>query len=339
MRQPSLHELLGVSDPRRAGRPTAPGHLELYSYFSGAGGFCTGAAQAGCRVVYACDNCPRALETHRRNHPQTEHQCLLLPSPEAAARLPTDGRRFHVHCSPPCIKFSKICDVNAAKGNVATRGQAQAVAMVEWSLALMLGSRCTSWSMEQVASPGVVAALERAQQLHPGRVAWAKCDLSLLGVPQTRTRLIAGTPRLIACLERQMSTARRRTAGSVLRMPRGTHLRQGCSSYQGKLRLNRAPGQTKYLQRRIMWSNSCASLDGLAHTVRGRHAHCWVTIRDGKAISHCVMWPSELAALQTFPKGYKLPLRKSDAYLQVGNAVPPLVAKLLLKREARESRA
>ncbi len=301
--------------------PTAaPKQLELYSYFSGAGGFCTGAAQAGCRVVYACDNCPRALETHRRNHRDTEHQCLTLPSPEAAARLPTDGRRFHVHCSPPCTKFSKICDPNAVKGNASARGRAQAVTLVEWSLALMLGSRCTSWSLEQVPSPEVVAVLERAQRQWPGRVAWARFDLSLLGVPQTRRRLLAGTPRLIARLQRLESKTRRRTARSVLPRPRGTHVRHGW-----------APRRT--------WSASCAPLDGLVHTVRGRHAHCWVTLRDGEAVDHCVMWPSELAALQTFPKGYKLPLRKFDAYLQVGNAVPPLVAKLLLKKEARVSRA
>ena len=102
MKQQSLFDALGVATPLR--EPPPAGVLEVYDFFAGAGGFSTGAAQAGCRAVYACDSCPLALETHRRNHPLAEHQCLELPSAEAVARLPTDGRRFHVHCSPPCGK-------------------------------------------------------------------------------------------------------------------------------------------------------------------------------------------------------------------------------------------
>ena len=48
----------------------------IYDFFAGAGGFSTGARQAGCRVVYACDNNADALATHKRNHPEAEHACL-----------------------------------------------------------------------------------------------------------------------------------------------------------------------------------------------------------------------------------------------------------------------
>ena len=144
MRQPTLFELLHTPAPCAAA--TAPGQLELYSCFAGAGGFCTGAAQAGCRVVWACDACPLALETHRRNHPSTEHQCMRLPSREAEARLPTDQRRFHVHCSPPCVKLSMMNIPNVAKGNAGARGRSDAMSLVEWSVAFMLASQCTSWA-------------------------------------------------------------------------------------------------------------------------------------------------------------------------------------------------
>ena len=43
------------------------------------------------------------------------------------------------------------------------------------------------------------------------------------------------------------------------------------------------------------------------------------------------MSAQELAALQTFPADYKLPERKQEACLQVGNAVPPLLAQRLLE--------
>lgn len=127
----------------------------------------------GCHVVYVCDSDPLALETHRLNHPPTEHQCLELPAREAVtvARLPTDGRCFHVHCSPPCVKLSRINHANVAMVNRGAQGHDCAVDMVEWSLEMMLASQCTSWSLEQVHEPQVVEIVERVRLRHPGRVA------------------------------------------------------------------------------------------------------------------------------------------------------------------------
>lgn len=331
MKQQSLFDALGVVTPPRA--PTG-GQLEVYDYFAGAGGFSTGAAQAGCRVVYACDSCPLALETHRRNHPSVEHQCLQLPSKQALARLPTDGRRFHIHCSPPCVKLSRINVVNTVAGNVGARGHVAAADMIEWSLEMMLASQCTSWSLEQVGDRAVRAILERVRMRHPKRLAYAVVDLSLLGVPQTRTRLIAAPPALLARLLRKCSAHRVRTVRDAIPRPRGTHVRSGRSIIQVRKRLNPRPGETKWINAVAGWADWCSDIQGPAPTVRARHAHTWVTIRGGKAVNHCVLHPKELAALQTFPKGYKLPDRKFDAYLQVGNAVPPLVARLLLEEEA-----
>lgn len=330
LRQPSLFELLKITDPHSNVATTD--QLELYEYFAGAGGFSTGAAQAGCRVVYACDSCPLALETHRRNCPTAEHQCLKLPSREAAARLPTDGRRFHVHCSPPCVKFSQINAANVS--NQGSKGKTGAVNMIQWSLEMMLASQCTSWSMEQVPSPEVVEMVERVRLAHPERVAWIRVDMSLLGVPQVRKRLIAGTPRLVARLKRLCSMARRRSVRATLPKLRGTHLHHGRSWATCRLRLNRKLGETKYVLTKAQWSDNCITVDKPGPTVRARHVPTWVTVVDGKAVDHSVMYPSELATLQTFPAGYKLPERKFDAYMQVGNAVPPLVARLLLEEEA-----
>ena len=326
MRQPSLFEVINATLPSHADKPSE--RLEVYDFFAGAGGFSEGARQAGCRVVFACDSCPVALKTHRRNHCTTQHQCLQLPSHKAVTRLPTDGRRFHVHCSPPCVKFSQINAANVR--NQGSTGKTNAVNMVAWSLETMLASQCTSWSMEQVPSPEVVEIVERVRLAHPERVAWIRVDMSLLGVPQVRKRLIAGTPRLVARLERLCSAARRRTVRATLTTLRGTHLHHGRSWRTCRLRLNRKPGETKYVLTKAQWSDNCIAIDKPGPTVRARHVPTWVTVVDGKAVDHSVMYPNELAALQTFPVGYKLPERKFDAYMQVGNAVPPLVARLSL---------
>ena len=329
MRQLSLFEALRVSDPLKSAL-TAPDQLEVYDFFAGAGGFSTGAALAGCRVAYACDSCPLALETHHRNHPKTEHQCLSLPSAEAISKLPTDGRRFHVHCSPPCTRFSTINHLNASVGNKGASGIENATHLIEWSLRMMLESQCTSWSLEQVGTLEVISVLKRMRKEYPGRIAYAVIDFALLGVPQNRKRLLAASPPLLARLLRKCSKLRHRSVKDVINAPRGTHVRQGMSICAAKLRPNRKPGQTKYVGQKAGWHDHCRPIHKIGHTVRGRHAPTWVTISEGKAVSHTVMAPPEIAALQTFPQGYKLPERKFDAYLQVGNAVPPLVAKLLL---------
>ena len=53
MRQPSLHELLGIADQEAEER--LPEGLEVYDLFCGAGGFSCGAVLAGYRVAFACD--------------------------------------------------------------------------------------------------------------------------------------------------------------------------------------------------------------------------------------------------------------------------------------------
>ena len=50
-------------------------------------------------------------------------------------------------------------------------------------------------------------------------------EFDLLGVPQTRVRLIAGTPALLVRLRQLRSSERRRGVCSVIREPRGTHVR------------------------------------------------------------------------------------------------------------------
>ena len=103
MRQLSLRASLGCDEERSACMDN--GTIEVWDLFCGAGGFSEGARAAGCRVAFACDSNEEAIKTHRRNHPETVHRCCELP---CELPLPTDGRLFHLHGSPPCQRFSKI---------------------------------------------------------------------------------------------------------------------------------------------------------------------------------------------------------------------------------------
>lgn len=296
--------------------------LEVFDLYCGAGGFSTGARDAGCRVVFACDSSQEAIETHRRNHPQTRHWCTTLPRNDIP--FPRDGRRFHVHGSPPCQQFSQINQNGRSE-----TGLANAAEQLEWFIDTAIASGATSWSMENVAQPYVLSIVERKRMQHKGVFSFAVINFEKLGVPQSRIRLIAGSHELIARLLRATEEQPRRSIRSVIPSPRGTHIRGSATGVGKRKRAGARPGEPQYTYRRAAWSDMCRTLDMPAPTVVGRHALTWVT-GNGEKCNRSVLHPWELAALQTFPPGYKFPENKFYAYLQIGNALPPHVATLML---------
>jgi DNA (cytosine-5)-methyltransferase 1 len=52
--------------------------MQVIDLFAGAGGFSTGAALAGCEVLWAANHWPLAVKVHEANHPQTTHLCQDL---------------------------------------------------------------------------------------------------------------------------------------------------------------------------------------------------------------------------------------------------------------------
>lgn len=321
MKQLTLAAVLGFESD--SGANAADRVLEVFDLYCGAGGFSTGARDCGCRVVFACDSSQEAIDTHCRNHPSTNHWCTKLPREDIP--FPTDGRPFHVHGSPPCQKFSKINQSGRSVGD-----RSYSTDLLEWYIDTALKSGATSWSMENVAHPSVVAIVERKRKESNGAFSYAVINLERLGIPQTRTRLIAGSHKLVAKLLRAAEEQPRRSIRSVIRFPRGTHIRGTATGVGQRKKAKCSKGEARYTYKRASWSDLCRTLDMPAPTVVGRHALTWVTGK-GEPCNRSVLYPSELAALQTFPSYYKFPTNKFQAYLQIGNAVPPRLAELMLE--------
>tara|TARA_Y100000389_G_scaffold104892_1_gene101779 strand:- start:494 stop:1813 length:1320 start_codon:yes stop_codon:yes gene_type:complete len=323
MRQPTLRACLGHADvpiPR-----AEDGTLEVWDLFCCGGGFSTGAKRAGCTVVYACDAWPDALETYKRNHPQTHTECLELPAP---IPFPTDGRPFHVHGSPPCQRFTVMGKRYNTESGVET-----ATNLLKWFLDTAVTCGATSWSMEQVSSAETRAIVEAVRKRHPTRVASATIDFYELGVPQHRKRLICGSPALVAHLLRACSAERRRSIRDAIAKPRGTMVRNSDSWTRARLRHDRRPGQSKYAYTKATADDKLHPLSGPAPTIlTNGDVRWWWRDRDGES-KISVMSARELALLQTFPRNYKLPDSTKLAHKLVGNAVPPLVAELLLRAD------
>lgn len=299
------------------------GKLEVYDLFCGAGGFSTGAAAAGCHVAFACDSDENALETHRRNHPTCKHACLTLPSDRIP--FPTDGRRFHVHGSPPCQMFSNQCTLSRKPGD-----RDKPCNLIQWFLETALTCGATSFSMEEVGHPEVVKVVKSVQRRFPGKLAFAVVNFEKLGVPQTRKRLIAGSPELICHLLRKEKTTRRRSVQDAILYPWGTHINNGKNWTDRKLRRNRKPYESKYIYKKAGWTDNCRPVDQPSPTIVATRSQYWVRVHETRHDKK-QLEVEESAALQTYPLTYKWPENKSFAVRQIGNSVPPLIAETIMR--------
>ena len=233
MRQASLKSVLtqraNGTDAASASAPSVK--MQVVDLFCGAGGFSAGAAQEGCEIVLAVDACAEALATHEHNHPEAAHFVLELP---CALPFPRSGP-WHLHMSPPCQKFSLANNTDRRQDD-----SVEALGLVEWCLKTALASGAQTWTFEQVASKAILHTLEAHRRRAPNAVAYYVFDFLHLGVPQTRRRVVAGTPWLVAALMRERQTAWPACIADAIAQPRGTHIRD--ATYAGARRLRRALG-------------------------------------------------------------------------------------------------
>jgi DNA (cytosine-5)-methyltransferase 1 len=350
-RQCSLHEFL-----RRATAKTAPSPspsssdvpLQFVDLFCGMGGASQGAVEAGCKVVLAVDSWGEALRVHALNHRGggVEHICTPLPS-VVPLPLPAEGTRWHCHGSPPCTMVSRA----QYPQDPDQEDVASALGLIRWYVQFAIDSGATTWTMEQVATPPVRKALDemraRGSRYRP-HLDYEVVDFATLGVPQHRRRIIAGTPRLISKLRR----AQRPTRGirDVIAPLRGTHVRGHMrwstvkrvsaarpralteASTNNSQFCERVAKEGKYVYRHYGLDECCVPVSEPAVCVLASKPILWAT--PGTNTKPTTMTPRELALLQTFPASYRLDATNRRAVVQVGNALPPLVMRLLLQGEA-----
>ena len=288
----------------------------LVDLFCGAGGFTEGAKQAGYRPHLAWDCDEGALETHRRNHREARHESGRLPDERVRDLFPPRDVDWHLHGSPPCNKFSTQNAANRVDGD-----RCESEKLLDWFLDLALTSGAKTWSMENVASARVLEAVKsRAGQ----GVDWEVFDMSLFGVPQTRKRLIAGSPCLIEKLRRMAETPTLRSVADVVPEPKGTHIRTGKCWKRSS-----TDEHSVYSYQKATLGDHCHPVTGLAPTVT-TSSTCWAT-PEGRRATRFRFSVADIAALQTFPKSYMFPNAKNVATTQIANAVPCLFARRMLE--------
>ena len=168
--------------------------MRVVDAFCGAGGWSAGAVAAGCTPVMGIDSDASPLKLWATNCIAGQAACATIGVdgvdwPDAAADV-------HVHLSPPCTSLSKARAGSASATSVAT-----ALDAMRWCVQLVLDKGYTSWSMENVAVPSVVACVAELARQHPDRVAHLTLDAADYGVGSNRVRFIASTPAVIKALK------------------------------------------------------------------------------------------------------------------------------------------
>lgn len=294
--------------------------MRAIDLFAGAGGFSTGAAMAGCRVVWAANHWPAAVQVHANNHPDTQHVCQDLQQ----ADWTTVPAHDLLLASPACQGHSR------ARGVDRPHHDAQ---------------RATAWAVVSAAEchrPAFVV-VENVPEFTRWALfpAWCSAmqalgystaphliDAADHGVPQHRSRMFLVLARSKHPLELRLPRRAHTPASTVVDFSSGkwSPVRRPGRSLATLNRI--AAGRSRFGHRFVMPYYGSGS--GLTGRDLGRPLGT-ITTRDRWAIVDDdrmrMLSAQEARAAMGFPEGYQLPERHKDAMHMLGNAVVPAVAR------------
>lgn len=318
--------------------------MRAIDIFAGAGGLSCGLKSTGWSVEAAIEYDKSAINTHRVNFPESEHICDDVKS--------VDFRRFRgidlVAGGPPCQPFS----VSGKR-----LGQLDMRDMVPEFVRAVSEAKPRAFMMENVAGLGGARfsgyLSGKINELHDlGYTVFAKVlNASNFGVAQRRQRLFLVGLRFDQC--------------GQFEFPEDTHDGSESRPFKSVVEClsgtpDDVPNRARivYCKNPILRRSPYAGMlfngkgrplegDGLAHTVPasagGNRTHildpqklivdyhtsllAGGKPRKGDLDGVRRLTVRESARLQSFPDSFEFEGRQSSRYSQVGNAVPPLLAK------------
>lgn len=289
--------------------------------FAGSGGFSEGAGMAGCRVVWAANHWPAAVEVHAANHPEAEHACQDLHQADWT-RVPGHDLLL---ASPACQGHSR------ARG--ADRPHHDATRSTAWAVVSALECHRTPFAIVENVPDFCRWALFPAWCSALNALGYAisphVVDCADLGVPQNRERVFIVLSRSRHPIE--------------LRLPRLEHVPASAfvdfsaGRWSAIDRPGRAPATLARIAngRRAHGDRFLAPFYGATKGGRSLNRPIgtittvdrWAVI-DGPRMR--MLSVSEAMRAMSFRDSYQLPERARDAMKMLGNAVPPLAAARII---------
>lgn len=295
--------------------------MKAVDLFAGAGGWTTGAEQAGVHVLMAVNHWPRAIETHFINHPDTEHVCQDLALFDHS-KLPDHDLLI---ASPSCVGHTRARGKEKAHHD-ATRATAWCV------IDALEAKRPAQFVVENVPEfrewelfrvwLGALSVLGYSTEEHVLNAAeW--------GVPQERVRLVITgrfgreaaklkTPNTPGLPARDIIDWKRGVWGSTEGRAERT---AGCIA-DGRARFG-----SRFLVPYFGNTKTARSIDRPIGTITTKDRYAVV---DGDRMRMVSI--DEAKAAMSFPETYFLSGNRGEQMKQLGNAVPPVLARGVIEQ-------
>lgn len=301
-------------------------HGQMFTYgdaFCGAGGTTRGAFMAGLRVKWGFDFNKHACETWRANFPlarcytMAAHQFVQLAQRAERNGFPEIMKVDILHLSPPCQYFSDAHTVNGKDDEMNTASLFAVRDIIEVAKPRIVTLEQT-FGITRSKFMWYLSALIQMFTSLDFSIRWAVVQLAQWGLPQSRRRLII----IAAC------------PGEILpEIPPPTHSSQPSDGLKPFATINQTisqiplgspdhdPESTHQYNGRAMPSYDGNAILPRAMTCSGGQNYHPSGERDFTI--------REYASLQGFPPNHLF--RGNYIKKQIGNAVPPSVAKILFE--------
>lgn len=300
----------------------ADGAFTAIDLFAGAGGFTTGAVQAGCKVAWAANHWQAAVETHAANHPRTMHLCqdlqqadwtrvpphdLLLASPACQGHTPARGKERPHH---DACRSTAWAVVSAIECHMPPFGLVENVpAFLKWKL-----------------YPAWCAALHALGYAIAPHVV----DCADLGVPQHRERAFVALTRSQHPIELRLPRRAHVPGSAIVQFDAGRwspiHRKGRAPKTLARISRGRQQHGERFLMAYYGATTGGRSLQQPIGTITTRDR--WAVI-DGDRMR--MLTVAEARRAMTFPDSYVLPENSRLAMHMLGNAVPPLAAQRVIE--------
>lgn len=297
--------------------------MDAIDLFAGAGGFTTGAEQAGCRVLWAANHWPAAVKVHAENHPDTEHLCQDLLSADWA-EVPEHEVML---CSPSCTGHTKARGKDRPHHDLARSTAWAVVSAAEYHRPRVVIVENVPEFRDWALYPSWLDAMTRLGYAAAPYVV----DAADFGVPQHRVRLFIVLTRSAAPIELDLPKLAHKPARNIVEVNAGrwrlisdTH-RPLKPNTLARIAAGRVVFGERFLIAYYGNSKSGRSLDRPLGTVT---THDRYAIIDGDRMR--MLTVDECRAAMGFPGSYRLAVDRKTAVHLLGNAVCPPVAKHLI---------
>jgi DNA (cytosine-5)-methyltransferase 1 len=294
--------------------------MKAIDLFAGAGGFSTGAEQAGCTVVWAANHWQAAVDVHAANHPETAHACqdlhqadwrdvpthdILLASPACQGHTPARGKEKPHHDAQRSTAWAVVSALEFHRPAAAVAENVPE--FLKWAL-------FPAWRQ-------AMEALGYALALHV-------IDSADHGVPQHRRRLFIVCTRSKSPLQLRFEPRAHVGASRFINFESGKWADIHRPGRSAATLARVAAGRARFGERFLMPYYGSGS--GLTGRCLSRPLGTVTTVDRWAVVNGSrmrMLTAAENRDAMGFPATYKLPAQHRQAVHMLGNAVCPPVAR------------